>query len=191
MEEGSYTIKEAAKQVQVAEHVLRYWEEELGITIERNAQGCRRYTGKDLVVFASVKGWKEQGLQLKAIRKILVAESGENGVQLRTDAIEETVSIWKTENSGLPADAVSGNFQEQGSRAARLQLLLEELVTRAVRENNEMVLKELDYQFRQFEENAQGRELRQIERDEEHFRKLDALLCLKGRKKEKKRWRKG
>ncbi len=46
-----------------------------------------------------------------------------------------------------------------------------------------MVLKELDYRFRQMEENAQERERQRMEREEEHYRKLDELLCQKGRRK--------
>ena len=34
--EKIYLISDAAKQVQVETHVLRYWEEELGLPIKRN-----------------------------------------------------------------------------------------------------------------------------------------------------------
>jgi len=50
-----------------------------------------------------------------------------------------------------------------------------------------MVLKELDYRFRQMEENAQERERQRMEREEEHYRKLDELLCQKGRRKGRRR----
>lgn len=49
-------------------------------------------------------------------------------------------------------------LDERSSKAAKLQYLLENLVSRAVQESNETVLKELDYRFRQMEENAQERE---------------------------------
>ena len=58
----------------------------------------------------------------------------------------------------------------RGSKAARLQFLLENLVSKAVQENNRMILKELDFQFRQLEENAQAREQKRQEREEEHYR---------------------
>ena len=37
----TYLISDAAKQVQVETHVLRYWEEELKLPIKRNEQGHR------------------------------------------------------------------------------------------------------------------------------------------------------
>ena len=39
-----YMISEAAKQVGVESHVLRYWEEELELEISRNEMGHRYYT---------------------------------------------------------------------------------------------------------------------------------------------------
>ena len=73
---------------------------------------------------------------------------------------------------------------EKTQKAARLQFLLSQMMKEAVRSNNEellasmqeMVVKEMDYQFRQKEEKDQEREERRIQREEEHFRKIDALL---------------
>ncbi len=39
--ETRYSISDTAKQLEVEAHVLRYWEVELGLHIERNAQGHR------------------------------------------------------------------------------------------------------------------------------------------------------
>ena len=39
-----YLISDASRQVQVEAHVLRYWEDELGLPIPRNEQGHRYYT---------------------------------------------------------------------------------------------------------------------------------------------------
>ena len=36
MEQVQYTISDAAKLLQIETHVLRYWEEELGLSIPRN-----------------------------------------------------------------------------------------------------------------------------------------------------------
>ena len=46
--EGMYTIKEAAKKVHVEAHALRYWEEELGLSISRNDQCYRQYSEEDM-----------------------------------------------------------------------------------------------------------------------------------------------
>ncbi|MCM1327466.1 MAG: helix-turn-helix domain-containing protein [Bacteroidales bacterium] len=64
-------ISDAAKEVQVESHVLRYWEEELHLPIKRNELGHRYYTRDDVERFKQIKGMKERGLQLKAIKMIL------------------------------------------------------------------------------------------------------------------------
>ena len=62
--EKTYLISDAAKQVQVETHVLRYWEEELGLPIKRNKLGHRYYTSGDVEFFKEVKKMKDTGLQL-------------------------------------------------------------------------------------------------------------------------------
>lgn len=64
-------ISDAAKRVKVEAHVLRYWEEELGLPIKRNELGHRYYTEEDVRRFQEIKDLKERGLQLKAIRMVL------------------------------------------------------------------------------------------------------------------------
>ena len=229
-----YTIGDAAKQVQVETHVLRYWEEELGLSIRRNAQGHRCYTRENLELLENIRKWKEQGFHLKAIRMML-AENGkfavpqevvreaqamvekesheERGTEVRTKAgeeLKEADEAGETEerkaegtDSESSAPALHGTtiqapsapgmehilLDERTSKAAKLQFLLENLVSRTVQENNAVLLKELDYQFRQLEENAQAREQKHWEREEEHFRKLDELLCQRGRRKDKRKKR--
>lgn len=51
MVKETYLINEAAKEVHVEAHVLRYWEEELELPIKRNPQGHRVYTQEDIERF--------------------------------------------------------------------------------------------------------------------------------------------
>ncbi len=69
--EKRYSISDTAKQLEVEAHVLRYWEVELGLHIERNAQGHRFYKAEDITTLQHIKELKEQGFQLKAIKLIL------------------------------------------------------------------------------------------------------------------------
>lgn len=71
MVKETYLINEVAKEVHVESHVLRYWEEELGIPITRNRQGHRIYTEEDIRRFVRIKNLKDQGLQLKAVKLVL------------------------------------------------------------------------------------------------------------------------
>ena len=42
------SISDAAKEVQVESHVLRYWEDELKLSIHRNELGHRVFTKEDI-----------------------------------------------------------------------------------------------------------------------------------------------
>ena len=185
MTQEVYTIKDAAKQVHVQTHVLRYWEEELGLSIGRNEQGHRYYTPEDVRLLERIRGWKEQGLQLKAIR-LMLSEDGKLSVPA------EVVRQAQTMAAQIVEEGQGGNGEEflpdeRENKAARLQLLLENLVAKTVEENSKMILKELDFQLRQLEENAQAREQKRQEREEEHYRKLDELICQRGRRKDKRK----
>ncbi len=70
MEKG-YMISDASKLVEVENHVLRYWEEDLELPIPRNEMGHRFYRESDIRMLRSIKDLKEQGFQLRAIKKLL------------------------------------------------------------------------------------------------------------------------
>lgn len=180
----TYTIKDAAKKVQVEAHVLRYWEEELKLPIGRNEQGHRFYTEKDVELLGHVREWKQQGLQLKAIR-LMLSEDGRLAVP--QEVVRQVQSMVETEAVAAPPSIEAILLDERSAKAAKLQLLLENLVSRTVQESNEVILKELDFQFRQMEENAQEREKKRMEREEERYRKLDELICQRGRRKRGRR----
>ena len=61
MKENKYTISEAARLLSVENHVLRYWEEELDLTIPRNEMGHRYYTRENIQEFQKIKELKEKG----------------------------------------------------------------------------------------------------------------------------------
>ena len=71
MGEVRYMISEAAKQVNMETHVLRHWEEELGLAIGRTEMGHRYYTEEDIRLFNCIKELKEQGMLLKELKEII------------------------------------------------------------------------------------------------------------------------
>ncbi len=81
MTQEMYSIREAAEVLGVEAHALRFWEEELGLKINRNGQGRRIYSEEDMQSFRQIISWKEQGLQLKVIRLLLHPEEQEEGKQ--------------------------------------------------------------------------------------------------------------
>ncbi len=176
--EEKYLISETARLVGVESHVLRYWEEELKLPIRRNELGHRYYTREDVEQFREIKKMKEQGLQLKAIRTVLMDSSMQVMVPLQSREIAG-------EEGQIASEPV------EGDKGARLQMLLHNLISQAVRENNkemtqeikETILKELDYQFRVQDEENRKRDQERMDREEEHFRQLDEKLREYSRKK--------
>ena len=200
---GNYLfISDAAKEVKVESHVLRYWEEELHLPIKRNELGHRYYTEEDVERFKQIKGMKERGLQLKAIKMILkdgrldVLPNEDNGQTAIAGMSDKPVGMSDRsvageggQEPGLPIDIVDSRDCEmepetKESKAKRLQWLLQQLIRETLQENNsdlcreirESVVKELDYQFRMQEEREEARDKMLAERDEEHYKKMDELI---------------
>ena len=179
-------ISEAAKQVQVETHVLRYWEEELHLPIKRNDMGHRYYTMEDVAQFKEIKVLKEQGLQLKAIRTILQKEGQENMASDKPN--EDAAMDYLIGKKQKYIVSLSGE-ESREEKASRLQYLLQHMMVEAVKNANkelcteikESILKELDYQFRAREEREEER----WKQEEEHFRKIDEMLRERQKIKEK------
>ena len=93
MEKVRYMISDAAAMAGVESHVLRYWEEELDLTIPRNEMGHRYYTRENIQEFQKIKQLKEQGYQLKAIRFIL-----HNGSMDKPDMRDTNLASPKTDS---------------------------------------------------------------------------------------------
>lgn len=160
MEEQGYLISDAAKLVAVEPHVLRYWEEELGIPVARTQLGHRYYTREDIELFQKVKQLKGEGLQLRAIRVV---------VQRIRQTQEETKGAPFSEQPVTSLAAMEQN-------ARRLQLF-RELVTSIV----EKVVKDNNRELQTCIEEAVSRETEyllqiQEQREEERFRRLDEAI---------------
>lgn len=78
MSEKMYSVSETVRLVGVESHVLRYWEEELHIEIQRTSQGHRIYSPENIETFRRVKELKGKGIQLKAIRVLLEQSDGQD-----------------------------------------------------------------------------------------------------------------
>ena len=193
-------ISDAAKEVNVESHVLRYWEEELRLPIKRNELGHRYYTQDDVERFKQIKGMKERGLQLKAIRMILrdgkldMLPEEEHFAGMGIEIVEErpVSQLQERENEvtmiSEESREMSADFKED--KARRLQWLLQEMIRQTIQETNQelcreirdSVVKELDYQFRMQEEREEAREKRLAERDEAYYKRMDELLRKKSRR---------
>lgn len=195
LEKVRYMISDAADMVHVETHVLRYWEEELDLTIPRNEMGHRYYTRENIKEFQRIKDLKDQGYQLKAIRMILhngimgAMDVPEDLLQesfVKGEGLEESLDI-QTEQLPMSRqpkvpEKISALTPEE--RMCQFRELMSDIVGQAIAQNNEALSQSIgkDVQERVLKEmNYLMREQDQIQ--EERYRKLDAAIRGSLRKK--------
>ena len=210
MTEVMYSIKDAAKELGVETHALRFWEDELELYIARNEQGRRIYSEENMQDFRKIMEWKRQGLQLKAIKQLI---HGEQTSLTDEELATRRIIVYRPKDSGRGemtqrleqyAEQAQQDLEsmqkmdlERAEKARRLQELLKQFISESIRESNtellqgmkEGLFKELDYQFRLQEEREEEREKLRMENEDEHFRQLDENLryAMEKRGRKKKR----
>lgn len=70
-----YTITELSKKLEVTDHTLRYYEKEFNIIVPKDDRGRRYYTPKLANLMYQIKSMRNEGLEIKAIKKILLSEN--------------------------------------------------------------------------------------------------------------------
>ena len=175
MEKVRYMISDAADMVHVETHVLRYWEEELELTIPRNEMGHRYYTRENIKEFQKIKDLKDQGYQLKAIRMIL--HTGKLDEEENAVSLPELPAVASQQEITVLEERKEVQRLTPEERMCQFRELMSEIVGQAVAQNNEqlsqtigrdvqeLVLKEMNYLMRE-----------QDEAQEERYRKLDATI---------------
>lgn len=153
-----YMISEAAKQVNVETHVLRYWEDELSLVIGRTEMGHRYYTKEDIQLFCCIKELKEQGLQLKELKSLI------------PDMIQTKNRIKvKKETSAPNIDATNPENPDEMDKLSALKILIQEAMREVITDNNDTlsntVIKNMDFLLQAKERN-----------EEERYRNLDQLI---------------
>lgn len=165
--EKIYMISDAAKSVKVEAHVLRYWEEELKLPVRRNEMGHRFYTQEDIQTLLRIKELKEEGLQLKAIRKVLMKErEGKTGEDTQDGLAADSSSDRKPEQDRIfglkqETDRIGGDElgkrqvlmvhrgevlpmeETKAEKSMRLQQLLHGMISDAVQSNNQEICQEI------------------------------------------------
>lgn len=153
MSERRYLISEVSQKTGLEAHVLRYWEEELGLEIPRNELGHRYYTSEHIELFNRVKEMKDKGYQLKAIRPKIM----ENCQVTEPDNIvhmprpQDKMEQFKAIIGGIVTDALREN-----------NIVLQDEMSGRV---SEKVIKEMDYLLRLKEES-----------EEERYKRLDETI---------------
>ncbi len=148
MNEKVYSVSEAVRLIGVESHVLRYWEEELDIFIARTSQGHRVYSRQNVDLFCRVKELREEGLQLKAIRRVLNQTAGKAGESAEFAGFgsggQNGCSDWKEEEEGTEEpDCEVVPVQETGS-LEQFTAALRQMMEEVVREQNERLREDME-----------------------------------------------
>ena len=165
MGEKRYIISDASKMLGVESHVLRYWEEELNVSIPRNEMGHRYYTENHINLLKNVRDLKNQGYSLRTIKMMLTDPDRQDGNKgmVMTPAMQQ--------NRRLEVSEPSGSKMEQ------FQEIMDKVVAKAMKQQtaqlgkevsghvSETVLKEMNYLMRI-----------QDEKEEERYKKLDEVM---------------
>ena len=202
MGEVRFMISEAAKQVDVESHVLRYWEEELGLTIGRTEMGHRYYTKDDIQLFRCIKKLKDEGMllrdlkplipELKATRLRLRTPEGESGdaggaqnassasaaVQAGPASMDTSVSLQTAASmQTAAADPETAEVVIPLEKLDQIRALFADVFREVLNENNTVLKKDISSTvttdvMHEMDYLLQAKDRQQ----EEHFRKLDTLI---------------
>ena len=162
-----YMISEAAKQVNVETHVLRYWEEELALTIGRTEMGHRYYRKEDIQLFNCIKELKEQGMQLKELKALI------------PDMLRTKNQLELKKATLLPQIQDTATVEEL-DKLSVLKIFLQDAMKEVLTDNNlilsEAVIKGMDFllQAKERQEEERFRNLDQLIRNQQQSRKANA-----------------
>lgn len=194
MHKVRYMISEASKLIDVEQHTLRYWEEELELNISRNEMGHRYYKKEDIELLKAIKILKEKGYQLRAI-KMLIPTIQKNNYS-STDSVDKLrgtcdkqnfeelldnkacAAIEQDSNNNDKVNSINHvNMDNPTDKLEQFSKIMRNLVNEALENNNGIlaevineevtnsVIKEMDYLIRIKEE-----------REEERFKRFDRTI---------------
>jgi DNA-binding transcriptional MerR regulator len=196
------TIKETANLLHIKEHVLRYWEEELGLEIKRNEMGYREYGDRDIEMFKKIQNLRSQGVGLKEIRDgITAARENAKPDERTTESTAQGDTTLGNTSTGdacgqteiANAASLPDEIKVVDFKTAQLQSLMNKIVANAFHENRDIlvssIMDELVNKNKKIITSSLRGELtedvmkqidiilkEQEERDEARFRKLDETI---------------
>ncbi len=183
MGEVRFMISEAAKQVDVESHVLRYWEEELGLKIGRTEMGHRYYTNDDIQLFRCIKKLKDEGMLLREL-KPLIPELKETRLKIKSGGTSKETAASAPSPAPVPSPVSSAaSHSESGDvmiplkNVEQMRALVGDVFREALSENNTVLKKDISSAVtadvvHEMDFLLQAKERQQ----EEHFRRLDSLI---------------
>ncbi|HKL98271.1 MAG TPA: MerR family transcriptional regulator [Mobilitalea sp.] len=189
MEDIRYMISEASKRVEVEDHVLRYWEDQLELPIGRNEMGHRYYKDSDIELLKAIKELKDQGFQLKAIKMLLPnlhkldSLDTQTISKLKDDLNCKVIELWGEDNHPVTEDGTSiissdgEKKEEPNDKMGNFRAIMNHIIMSALKENNMLLSEEIALNVTDGVVKEMNFLMRlQEEKEEERYRKFDATL---------------
>lgn len=170
MSEKRYIISEVAAKTGLEAHVLRYWEEELGLVVARNELGHRYYTEEQILLFLKVKELRDKGYQLKAIKSEMFGNNDTKDDKPENTGKNEIELI----HTQVPEEK---NPDSSKDKMEQFKSIISGIVTKALQENNGVIEEEVSYRV----SNKVIKEMDYLlrvkeEAEEDRYKKLDETI---------------
>ena len=136
MENRTYLVTEAEKLTGEKAHVLRYWEDELGMEIHRNSLGHRCYTAQDIQIFLGIRELKKKGLHLKAIRE-LMPKLVQATAEIKAFPAEAAETAKEKPDPAIPGKADTVMRQEEEERQTEFYRVLGRLLDQMIQKRRQ------------------------------------------------------
>jgi len=107
-----YTITELSEMLQITDHTLRFYEKELELNIPKDERGRRYYTTLMANILYKIKVMRSEGLEIKAIKKILQ----EDCMFEQTQTLQEENSVSLAPLGSKDYEAMQVFFHEFGQQ---------------------------------------------------------------------------
>lgn len=183
----SYTIRKAAKKVEVAPRILKQWEKDFGqyITVPRTEQGARIYDDALLEQFAKIKQWFAEKKTKHDIIQYLQEEQQNTGLgreaidapcPLRHDSCQIAEQLART----MKEEIVGELKKEAAEAAAAMQTYMRE-----IRENSASTKREMHRSLAQYAKTLQE----ETEEIHEHLDNVATFLQEEKTKREEEKSR--
>lgn len=109
-----YSITELSEILHVTDHALRFYEKEFGFYVPKDSRGRRYYTSSLVNLMFKIKAMRDDGLELKAIKKILLSdESFREPPPVVTDNGGEALAVTGPYGGNNDIRAFFQEFREQ------------------------------------------------------------------------------
>lgn len=177
MKNKLYIISDAAKEVHVETHVLRYWEEELALDISRNDMGHRLYTKEDIQLFLNIRTLKDHGFQLKAIKILLPELKNKKEHELNSlFLLKDKLNARAEEICIIPSQQEAFNYSKD-EKLELFESFISNIFQKVLEKERNVLTNDLSRKLStDVTEEMSDILTKHFEKEESHYKQLDSLL---------------